>query len=166
MQTISEAAMTPIHLTPEQSKAIESSGEQSPRALDPRTNTAYVLLRAELFERARPVLDHFPRSELCAPIAPLMLRSQKAFWRDLPELLTLKSKKRQWIAYNGDQRVAFGATDVEVYQECLGRGLQRGEFYVGIIKEHETPPWGTPEGDLSLYECTDGDNRNAHRDAV
>lgn len=43
-------------------------------------------------------------------IAPMMLRSQQAFWRDLPELLKVKSNKRQWVAYHGDTRVVFGKT--------------------------------------------------------
>lgn len=101
-----------------------------------------------------------------AQIAPAMLRSQKAFWRDLPELLKLKSNDRQWAAYFGDERIAFGRTDVEVYQKCFGRGLQRGEFYVGRIKEHETVPWGTLGGDWSLYECTDGEDKDTPPGAV
>jgi hypothetical protein len=44
-----EADMTPIHLTEEQSQAIERSGEQPPGAIDPRTHTAYVLPRVDVY---------------------------------------------------------------------------------------------------------------------
>jgi hypothetical protein len=86
----------------------------------------------------------------------MMRRSQEAFWRDLPQLLELKSKKRPWVAYHGEERVGFARTQTEMYQECFRRGLERGHFYVGKIEEDETPPWGTLEGDRSLYEYTEG----------
>jgi hypothetical protein len=59
------------------------------------------------------------------------------------------------VAYHGDERIGFGKTQTEVYQECFRRGLQRGEFYVGWIEADEIPPWGTIQGDWSLYEFTD-----------
>ncbi len=155
--------MSPINLTEEQSRAIAFSGEQPPSAIDPRTNTAYVLLSADMYERARALLEQAPPAATPAPrvaIAPTMLRSQKAFWHDLPELLKLKSKERQWVAYHGEERVGFGKSQTELYQECLHRGVQRGDFYVGKIEEDETPPWGTLEADGSLYEHKEGDEKN------
>src|SRR5207253_750462 len=71
---------------------------------------------SDLADKIRPAPD--PRTR----IAPLMRRSQEAFWRDLPDLLTLRSKRRQWVAYGGDERVTFGRTDLEVYQECTWPG--------------------------------------------
>jgi hypothetical protein len=168
-QAFPEVAMTPIHLTNEQVQALEHSGEQPPTAIDPRTNTAYVLVRADVYERARSLLEQALPSAPSEPrvaIAPAMLRSQQAFWRDLPELLKLKSKTRQWVAYHGDERVGFGKTKTEVYQECLRRGLQRGDFYVGKIEEEETPPWGMLEGDRSLYEFADSSEEAGPPDAV
>jgi hypothetical protein len=87
-----------------------------------------------------------------------MLRSMQAFWRDLPELLRLRSKGR-WVAYHGDERVAFAEDDVAAYQECFRRGLQRGEFYVGKLEARPdgVPPWGTLVADRSLYEFAEGD---------
>jgi len=161
--------MNPIHLTEEQSRAIASSGEQPPSAIDPQTNTAYVLLSADMYERARALLDQSPPAatpEPRAAIAPAMLRSQKAFWHDLPELLKLKSKERQWVAYHGEERIAFGKSQTELYQECLRRGAQRGDFYVGKIEEDEAPPWGTLEADWSLYEHKEGDEKNVAPGAV
>ncbi len=43
-----------IELTDQQQQAVDS--EETPRLVDPRTGTAYVLLRADLFERLREAL--------------------------------------------------------------------------------------------------------------
>jgi len=158
--------MTLIHLTAEQARAIADSAEQPPMALDPRTNKAYVLLQSDVYERARPLLEkpaQPPDSEPRAQIAPLMLQSMQAFWRELPELLKQKSKSRLWVGYHADERVCFGPDDIDVYQECFRRGLQRGQFYVGKIEVDETPPWGTLNGDWSLYESTANDEQASAR---
>jgi hypothetical protein len=150
--------MTLIRLTDEQLLAIERSGQQPPTAIDPRTNTAYVLIRADVYEQARPLLDQTlspPADEPAGRVAPIMRQSQQAFWRDLPELLKLKSRKHQWVAYHGNDRVTIGRTDVEVYQACLRRGLVRGEFYVASISERDTPPWAVEPIEESLHECSD-----------
>ena len=59
------------------------------------------------------------------------------------------------MAYHGDERIGFARTDTELYHECLRRGLQRGEFYVGFLEPLETPPWGPSVIEESLYECND-----------
>lgn len=148
-----------IELTDEQGRALQAELGKPVDVVDPATHERYVLLAHEQYERVRSLLDQphpTTPAESRAQIAPLMLRSQKAFWHDLPEILNLKSKKCQWVGYHGDERVGFGKTQTEVYQECFRRGLQRGDFYVGKIEEDETPPWGTLEGDWSLYEVTEG----------
>jgi len=63
------------------------------------------------------------------------------------------------VAYHGEERVAIGKSDVDAYQECFRRGLKRGEFYVGWLKEDPDgiPPWGTIECDWSLYEVDEDD---------
>ncbi len=55
--------------------------------------------------------------------------------------------------------MTIARSDVNAYQECLRRGLSRGEFYVGKLDAHSDgiPPWGTIECDRSLYEATDPD---------
>ena len=80
---------------------------------------------------------------------------QQAYWRDLPELLKVKSRVQQWVAYYGDQRVAFGRTGAELYRHCLQRGLKRGDFYVGRLEERPTPPWGVLPMERSLFEASD-----------
>jgi hypothetical protein len=141
-----------IELSPEQRRAVERG--EPVRVIDPSTPDPLVVMRAETYERLTGDLP-WPTHEPPAGIEPLMLRSMQAFWRDLPELLKLKSKARRWVAYHGDERVGFGRNDLDVYQLCFARGLQYGEFYVGWIQASETPPWGTVQGDRSLYEFTD-----------
>jgi hypothetical protein len=146
-----------IELSAEQRQAI-AHGE-AVRIIDPLTQDAYVVLRAEDFEclmgiSPRPE-DHLPNPE----IPPGVLRSQQAFWQDLPELLKKKRNRGKWAAYHGSERVAIGRTAVEAYQECVRRGLKDEEYYVGKLEvdPEGIPPWGTYHSDWSLYEVTDGD---------
>ncbi len=44
-------------LTPEQSSAIRAAEETPLRIIDPATNTEYVLLRADVYERVRNLFD-------------------------------------------------------------------------------------------------------------
>jgi hypothetical protein len=125
--------------------------------VDPLTQDAYVLVRAEEYARLASVRQP-PSKQPNPEIPPLILRSQKAFWHDLPELLRDRRNHGKWVAYHGEQRVAFEPTDVDAYQECFRHGLRRGEFYVGKIEidPDGVPPWGTLNGDWSLYEVTEG----------
>jgi hypothetical protein len=144
-----------IELSPEQRQAV-AKGEPVP-IVDPLTQDTYVLVRAEEYARLASVRQ--PPSEQPNPeITPLILRSQKAFWQDLTELLRDQRNHGKWVAYHGDERVALGRTDVDVYQDCFRHGLRRGEFYVGKIESDPdgVPPWGTLRGDWSLYEVTEG----------
>ena len=123
--------------------------------IDPVTSDAYVLLRAEVYARLADVVER-PATKPRSEIPPLVLQSQKAFWRDLPELLKVKRNHKTWAAYHGDERVAITRSDVEAYQECFRRGLKHEEFYVGRLKVDPDgiPPWGTIEADWSLFEAT------------
>jgi hypothetical protein len=126
------------------------------RIIDPLTHDAYVLVRADEFER----LVGAPRRPVDQPhpaIRPMMLRSMQVFWRDLPGLLENRRNHKKWAAYHGDERVAITRSQVDAYQECFRRGLERGEFYVGKLEPAPDgiPPWGTYESDRSLYEFTE-----------
>lgn len=145
-----------IELSPEQRQAI-AQGEAL-RIVDPSTHDAYVLVRADAFERmvgSPPRLRHEPNPE----IPPMVLRSMRAFWRDLPSLLEVRRSRKKWAAYHGDERVTIARSEVDAYQECFRRGLKDEEIYVGILEADPDgiPPWGTLEGDRSLYEFTDMD---------
>lgn len=148
--------MTSIELTDQQRQALQAEQGKPVDVVDPATKQRYVLLAHEQYERVRSLLEQPPGvgEEARRRIGSMMLRSMQAYWRDLPELLKHRSRTRRWVAYHGDERVAFGRADVEVYQECFRRGLQRGEFYVGILETEPEgiPPWGTLESDRSLYE--------------
>jgi hypothetical protein len=124
------------------------------RLVDEATHGAYVLVRAEVFERMAGLLPP-PEREPPAGIDPQMLRSMRAFWRDLPELLARRSRSRRFVAYHGDDRIGFGRTQTGLYRECFRRGLRRGEFYVGLLEEREAPPWGGTPLEQSLYEGSD-----------
>jgi hypothetical protein len=145
-----------IELSPEQRQAM-AQGEAL-RIVDPLTHDAYVLVRADEFER----LVGAPQRHADQPhpeIRPMMLRSMQAFWRDLPGLLMHRRNHRKWAAYHGNERVVIARSEVAAYQECFRRGLKRGEFYVGKLEPAPDglPPWGTYESDRSFYEATDPD---------
>ncbi len=74
-------------------------------------------------------------------------RSMEVYWRDLPQLLPLKSRKRRWVAYHGEERIGFGRTQLEAYLECQRRGLRIDEIYIGILEQDEVPPWEPEEID-------------------
>ena len=46
-----------IELTDQQQHAVDALGEEPARLVDPRTNAAYVLLPAEIYECVREILD-------------------------------------------------------------------------------------------------------------
>jgi hypothetical protein len=145
-----------IELSPEQRQAMAQG--QPVHIVDSLTHDAYVLVRAEEYER----LTGAPRRPAGRPhpeIPPQILRSQQAFWRELPELLKDRRNRGKWAAYHGDERVAIARSDVDAYQECFRRGLKHEEFYVGWLKADPEgiPPWGTFQSDWSLYEVTEGD---------
>ncbi len=135
-----------IHLTDEQRQAIEAQQTRRVEVIDPATKRVYVLIAAEAYERVRGLLEPSPAPGLAPEprITPQMLRSMQAYWRDLPDLQKLKAKHRQWVAYQGDDRIDLGTSRTEMYQECFRRGLQRGEFYVGRL---EADPEGIPPGE-------------------
>jgi len=68
-------------------------------------------------------------------------RSMEAYWRDLPQLLPLRSRKREWVAYHGDERVGFHSDKAELYQECYRRGYKGDEVYIGRLMPQYLPPW-------------------------
>ena len=61
----------------------------------------------------------------------MVLRSQQAFWRDLPGLLKDRRNRGKWAAYHGEERVAIARSEVDAYQACFRRGLNRGDSTSG-----------------------------------
>jgi hypothetical protein len=143
-----------IELNAEQRQAM-AHGEPV-QIIDPMTHAAYVLVPAEVYARLAgpsPRPAHQPHPET----PPMMLRSMQAYWRDLPELLRRRRNRRKWVAYHGEERVAITRSEVDAYQECFRRGLERGQFYVDKVEADPDgiPPWGTFESDWSFYEVTE-----------
>lgn len=62
----------------------------------------------------------------------LAWRAEAAFRRDL--LALLKERPAQWVAYRGEEQVAFGQTDEEAYQACAERGVDISEVLVRSIE--------------------------------
>jgi len=145
-----------IELNPEQRQAMAQG--QPVRIIDPLTHDAYVLVPAAEYEHLAGAPQR-PAGQPHPGIPPMILRSQQAFWRDLPGLLMDRRNHRKWAAYHGEERVTITRSKVDAYQECFRRELNRGEFYVGKLDAHPDgiPPWGTIECDRSLYEATDPD---------
>ena len=80
-------------------------------------------------------------------ITPMIAKSQEAFCRDLAELLN--SRYGWWVAYHGDERLGFGRTQTELYEECFRRGLTDDQFVVRCVMPDaaDNPgelltPWG------------------------
>ena len=65
-------------------------------------------------------------------VMPMIDASHKAFERDLDVLL--QSHYREWVAYHGDERLGFAASQTALYAECLRRGLRDDEFVVRSIE--------------------------------
>jgi hypothetical protein len=83
-----------------------------------------------------------PPSEEPIVIPPRIVEAQLAFRRDLPQLL--HERPGQWVAYHGGQRIGFGRSGRELYEECHRRGLDENEYVVVCIEPEadviELPP--------------------------
>ncbi|MBW3539377.1 MAG: hypothetical protein KY476_03835 [Planctomycetes bacterium] len=78
------------------------------------------------------------RALLEADPPPMITKSIAAFRRDLPELLN--KHRGQWVAYHGDQRLGFGRSKTDLYEECFRRGLTLDDFVVCGIEEGTFDP--------------------------
>jgi len=63
-------------------------------------------------------------------------QSLRAFERDLP--LLFQQHPGEWVAYRGEQPIAFAAEKHHLYQQCLDRGLGRDQFVIFCIEAQET----------------------------
>jgi hypothetical protein len=112
------------------------------------TQEGYVLSDQEQCEPERSLLEQKSQHELSSAIdeiPPGILRSQQAFWRELPELLKAKKNRGQWVCYHGDERVGISADDVPLIRECLRRGIPDDSYYVAMIRARNIAPWEIEE---------------------
>jgi hypothetical protein len=125
-------------LTPEQRRLVEQAGDQPVRIEDPDMHQAYVLIRADLYERVRGVFEPPSIDELHIPEG--IRKSQEAFFRDLPELLKDRRLRGKYVAYHGDERIGIDRDDAPLIRECLRRGLNRDEYDVLVIEPQSPEP--------------------------
>lgn len=165
--------MITLELTEEQRRQLAASAGTPVQVLNPENNRSYMLVPSKPLtvsdftpEQLRRIKDSgFTPEEILQTIAhstetsyevhPMMVQSQKAFWRDLPELLKQRKLRKRWVCYHGDERIGISRDDAELVQACLKRGLDRGQFYLGRIVEHPLPPWEREEMEQSLFEFED-----------
>ncbi len=98
----------------------------------------------EQYERVRPLLEQAGGPEPRDPTAgipPGILRSQQAFWRDLPELLRHRRNRGRWAAYHGDEQIGVAADRMKLVREIRRRGLSQDDYYFGRIEPHDQAPW-------------------------
>lgn len=151
-----------VDLSEQQRRALREQPDGPLEVVDRDTNRSYVLVAREEYERTRTsAAEDTPadrREEMTAQIPPGIRRSQEAYWRDLPSLLPLASRRRQWVAYHGDEQIGFGRTETELYQECLRRGLNRDEFYIDRLRWSEYAPWEAEEIESPMYDYVEVDD--------
>src|SRR5262249_4939308 len=102
-----------------------------------------VLLAKEDYERmqARLAGEGTAPAPTVTGVPPGILASQEAYWRDLPQLLKLKSPQRPWGAYHREQRGGVARPAEDLYQECERRGIPTSEFYVDRLEPRAFAPW-------------------------
>jgi hypothetical protein len=130
--------MTMAGLTPEQRRLVEQAGDQPVRIEDPELHQAFVLIRADVYERVRDVLEAKSMPDLQVPEG--IRKSQEAFFRDLPELLKEPRLRGKYVAYHRDERIGIAADDEPLIRECLRRGLKREDYDILIIEPQSPEP--------------------------
>jgi hypothetical protein len=134
-------------LTPELRQEIAKAGGNPVRLEDPETNTAYVLLRAEEYDRLKP--GPRPEKVPAEQVPEGIRRSREAFLRELPGLLARKRLHRRWALYRGDVQIGIARRPEKLLRKGEKLGLRNDEFYLGVIEPHAQEP---EEIERSLFE--------------
>jgi hypothetical protein len=130
--------VTTITLTPEQLQLVEQAGDQPVRVEDPRNHRTYLLVEETARESLTAPVE--ARRSWDDDIPEGILRSQDAFFRDLPELLKDESLRGMWVIYHGDERIGFAPKKRPLIEECLRRGLKREEYDVFVVEPQSREP--------------------------
>src|SRR5882724_6130634 len=107
-----------LELTEQQRQMMAEQPGRPLALVDPVTLRTYVLIASEQFEKVRPLLEN-GRQHLVSPVEdanvvpPGILRSQQAYWRDLPELLKRWRYRGRWVCYHDDERIGIAKTKTE-----------------------------------------------------
>lgn len=73
----------------------------------------------------------------------LLVEGERAFCRDLPELLSTQEGK--WVAYRGAQRLGLAESSSALYQKYMGQGIDPKDLLIELIH----PEAGSNEFSLS-----------------
>jgi hypothetical protein len=128
-----------IELTDQQERA---AAEGHPVEVVHRaTNRTYPLIAKETFQSLQGAgFGEMDQSKEDRPMAPGVQRSRAAFLRDLPELLKNKRHDRWFALYHGDACVRIARKYEDLVRECRQRGIERENYYIGIIRHYEPEP--------------------------
>ncbi len=104
-----------VELTEQQRQAVQEQAGGPVEVIDPDTQRAYVLLAREQYQRMCSLVESEPEpshrvAEVATDIPPGILRSQQAFWRDLPHLLSQRKLRGRWVATTGTSGSASAPT--------------------------------------------------------
>jgi hypothetical protein len=134
-----EAKEGPMTTLPaELRREIEKAGDTPVRIEDPETHAAYVLMKAEVYERIKPSFDSEDATAEQVPEG--IRRSREAFLRDLPVLLARKRWHGRWVLYHGDEQIRIARRPDKLLRECVKRQLRNDAFYLGVIGSHASEP--------------------------
>jgi hypothetical protein len=125
-------------LTPEQRQLVEQAGQRPVRIEDAESCQTYILIRADVYEKFRGVIEPKLAEEIQVPDG--IRRSQEAFFRDLPELLKQRRLRGRYVAYHGNERVGISRSEIDVIRECVRRGLQSDQYDVFMIRPQSPLP--------------------------
>jgi hypothetical protein len=139
-----------IELTDQQRSLLNQGNGQPVEFLDSQTNQIYVLIAREKYDQGKTKKDGQVEPPL-PEVAEGIRRSQEALRRDLPALLENKKLRGQWAAYHGDERIGISKRMIILERECIKRGFESNEYYIGWIdpcelieeEELEPRPWHT-----------------------
>jgi hypothetical protein len=136
-----------IELTETQRQALQAESGKPVDVVDPTTQRRFVLLAQEQYERVRLLLEHAAEGAMMAEcaVSPGILRSQQAFWRDLPDLLKTKKNHGKWVCYREDERIGIADSDEPLIRECLRRNIPDDGYDLFVIKPRTIPPWEAEE---------------------
>jgi len=125
-------------LTAELRQEIEKAGDVPVRIEDPETHTAYVLLKAEVYDRIKPLLGS--EDEATDQVPEGIRRSKEAFLRDLPKLLARKRLRHRWVLYHGEDQIGISRNPQKLLRECSKLALKDDDYYLGVIEPHHPEP--------------------------
>ena len=141
-----------IELTEEQVQTIPATVAEPMNVVDPRTGKRFFLIGEQQLDD----WEHWAATEESrASIAPGVLRSMEAFWRDLQELLTRWRRRGRFVLYHLERQIAFGRSIPALEQERIRRGITAEDCYIGHVVPHHEAPWVPEEMEIGLIEFDD-----------